>query len=167
MADFQPGDRVRCVDGNWPLAKGAIYTIGERLEMAPGDVLYSLKGHAPRFLWGGYRFRKVVDWTADEVPVVPETVTVLGSRVTDQHASWRGLDLSRAVVLEHATIMSWLVGPDAPPDHHLNVPFAHPNDPPEYWEGCMYRVRPRRTGWRFHKTESGAWVLRREVKRGG
>ena len=105
------------------------------------------------------------DWTAREVPVSPATVTVLGSRVSASCPSWRGLDFSQAEVLEHATIMTALVGPDAPDDHHLNVPFAHPDDPPGLWEGCMYRVRPRRKGWRFHRGESGAWVMRKEVKR--
>lgn len=60
MGDFKPGDRVRCITGEWPLHVGAIYTIGERVDLSPGThPAYALAGYAPGFLWGGYRFELV------------------------------------------------------------------------------------------------------------
>lgn len=104
-------------------------------------------------------------WQDDEIPVHPLTVRVLGSQWTAS-SPWAGLDFSRAVILEQATIMVWAVGSEtAPADHHLNVPWCHPDDQPEGWaEEMKYRVRPARPNWRFHQREDGRWVLRRVRK---
>lgn len=78
------------------------------------------------------------------LPVSPEAVTVLGYRVKETDPWWRGLDFAKAEVLNRANVMVALVGWDnAPPGLHLNVPYAHPAEPVEYYEGVRYRVRPR------------------------
>jgi hypothetical protein len=100
------------------------------------------------------------------LPVAPETVTVLGSRVRADEAAWAGLDWTgNVVVREQSTLMRWAVGNDAPPDHHLDVPWMHPDDRasmadyPDGW--CVYRVRPRRKGYRFERAlgEPTGWRL--------
>lgn len=97
------------------------------------------------------------------LPVSPETVTVLGYRVKADSPAWLGLDLSRAILREQNTLELVLFGKDAaPPDHHLDVPWCHPQDQPHGWrDGCMYRVRPRRKAWRFVK-EGDEWRLSRK-----
>jgi hypothetical protein len=93
------------------------------------------------------------------MPVSPKTVTVLGYRVKATDPAWLGLDLSRAILREQSTAGMFLLGPDAPPDHHLDVPWCHPNDQPGGWrDGLKYRVRPRRKAWRFVK-EGDEWRL--------
>jgi hypothetical protein len=57
--EFKVGQQVRCISGDWPLQVGAIYTIGELINTGNDTVMYTLKGYAPGFLWGGYRFEKV------------------------------------------------------------------------------------------------------------
>ncbi len=99
------------------------------------------------------------NWSARELPVLPDTVTVLGHRVTASCPMWRGLDWSDAILREQNTLALAFFGAKAPPDHHLDVAWCHPEDRPS---GIRYRVRPRRKGWRFHKREDGAWVLRKE-----
>src|SRR5690348_15194193 len=89
------------------------------------------------------------------LPVSPETVTVLGSRVKVTDAAWLSLDLPRAQVRDKATIMVYICGYDeAPYDLHLCTPWIHPSDRYDGWEGsedeCFYRVRPRaRAGGRW------------------
>lgn len=91
------------------------------------------------------------------LPISPKTVTVLGHRVKGTDAAWLGLDLSRAILRERSTLGVAMLGPNAPPDHHLDVPWCHPEDQPAGWNDCcMYRVRPRREGWRFVK-EGDEW----------
>ena len=95
---------------------------------------------------------------ATTLPVSPDTVTVLGARVTETSPAWRGLDWSDAILRERSTAALAMLGPDAPPDHHLDVGWAHPSDPRDAWEGTRYRVRPRRKGWRFVR-EGDAWRI--------
>lgn len=93
------------------------------------------------------------------LPVSPATVTVLGHRVTPTSPAWLGLDLSRAILREQNTLEMFLFGAKAPPDHHLDVPWCHPTDQPHGWnDGAMYRVRPRRKGWRFVQV-GGEWMV--------
>jgi hypothetical protein len=92
-------------------------------------------------------------------PIDHRNVTVNGSawRKSDP---WNGLDFSRAVVRERSTLMVAVVGTaDAPPDHHLDVPWCHPDDQPQGWkDGCWYRVRPRKKRMRFVK-DGDEWKL--------
>lgn len=93
----------------------------------------------------------------------PDTVTVLGSR-WKADAPWAGLDFSRAILREQNTAELALLGPEkASPDHHLDVPWCHPDDQPEGWDdGMMYRVRPhyRCRSYRFVRRPDGTWALR-------
>lgn len=84
------------------------------------------------------------------LPINHQTVTVNGSKWRERDP-WNGLDFTKAEVREQSSLWLVLVGPSkAPPDHHLFVPWCHPADQPEGWEdGCMYRVRPRKKGYRF------------------
>lgn len=96
--------------------------------------------------------------TETTLPITPENVTVNGSKWGPK-APWAGLDFSRAELRDKATIMVFVVGEDAAPlDPHLRVPFRHPDDPPEYWERCYYRVRTRRKKDRFVK-RGRAWRI--------
>lgn len=106
---------------------------------------------------------EAINWRAKELPVTPATCTVNGYAYHPKDAAWAGLDLSRAIVREKSTAAVALLGPDrAWPDHHLDVPWCHPDDQPEGWSDCIrYRVRPRRRGWRFEKRED-EWRLVRE-----
>ena len=104
----------------------------------------------------------MADKAKTTLPVSPETVTVLGNRVKPTSPAWLGLDFSRAILRERNTLSMALLGPDAPEDHHLDVPWCHPLDQPHGWrDGAMYRVRPRRDGWRFVK-EGETWKLSRK-----
>lgn len=98
------------------------------------------------------------DWTASSLPVTPDTVTVLGARVTADSIMWRGLDWSDVILRERNTLTMLVLGRDAPQDHHLDIAWAHPADGRAAWEGTRYRVRPRRKGWRFVK-EGAEWRL--------
>ena len=71
-------------------------------------------------------------------PVKPSTSTVLGYEVTAKSKDWIGLDLSGA----------WMDRgfPDPRGVYrygYLHVPFSHPDELREDWEGVRYRVRPR------------------------
>lgn len=84
--------------------------------------------------------------TMTRVPVSPETVTVLGSRVKATDAAWLGLDLANAEPRTQNTLSLFVFGPDgAGLDLHLDVPWCHPDDqtgsPADF--DCRYRVRPR------------------------
>jgi hypothetical protein len=99
-----------------------------------------------------------------EMPVTHETVTVLGSRVKCDSPAWTGLDWSRVTVREQSTLLRFVLGSNAPADHHLDVHWMHPNDREhskdceDMW--CVYRVRPRRKGWRFEQCgEFPGWKL--------
>lgn len=104
-------------------------------------------------------------WQDDEIPVHPLTVRVDGEQWRTG-GTWAGLDFSRAAIREQASIMVMAVGQqEAPPDHHLDVPWCHPADQPHGWrDGILYRVRPARPNWRFNQREDGRWVLRRVRK---
>jgi len=91
--------------------------------------------------------------TRSRLPIVPSTVKVLGSRWTDRKIAWAGLFFHLAEVRENS-----LLGPD----HHLRVPFAHPDNPYEAGE-CFYRVRPRDSRYRFVRAVNGQWVLERRA----
>lgn len=93
------------------------------------------------------------------LPITPGTVEVLGSRWTNRTYAWAGLRFHEAVLREQSTLMLMLCGKDAPPDHHLDVPFCHPDDEPSEPADTVYRVRPRDPGYRFVKATNGAWVL--------
>lgn len=71
---------------------------------------------------------------------------VLGTRWTHKSAPWQGLDFTRAVARTRNTMAVALVGDDAWPDPHLDVPFLHPEDAARggLWEDdeLWYRVRP-------------------------
>lgn len=58
-SEFKVGQQVLCIDGNWPLQMGAVYTIGEVVDTGNDTVMYALKNHAPGFLFGGYRFEEL------------------------------------------------------------------------------------------------------------
>lgn len=86
----------------------------------------------------------------DPLPLSPATVTVNSNRVTTDCPSWRGLDLTHAELREDSI---W-----GPGDHHLRVPYAHPDDPARWWKGTFFRVRPRRRAWRFVQMD-GVWMV--------
>lgn len=96
------------------------------------------------------------------LPVDHTTCTVLGSRAKSaDDPLWAGLDLSRAELREWTD------------DHHLGVPWLHPEDQlrwkddPDYW--AIYRVRPKMEPgkkWKGKRVEnvaferwSGKWWL--------
>ncbi len=94
------------------------------------------------------------------LPVDRSTVTVLGS-VWGPKAPWAGLDFANARVRNQSTLMMMIAGKDAPYDHHLDVPFIHPDDGPLSEAECVYRVRPRmKPGkrWQGRKVRSVQFV---------
>jgi hypothetical protein len=101
-----------------------------------------------------------VDWRSRDLPVTPDTVTVLGSRVKADCPMWRGLDWSDVILRERNTLEMALLGPKASEDHHLDIAWAHPADGKRACAGCRYRVRPRRKGWRFVQ-QGDEWRLQR------
>lgn len=109
-----------------------------------------------------------IDWRARELPVSAATCTVNGFRYRADEEPWTGLDMPRAVLREKTTIMMVCLGREnAPADHHLDVPWCHPDDQPEGWSDEMrYRVRPRRKGWRFQQID-GQWRLVRPASAAG
>ena len=85
-------------------------------------------------------------------------VTVLGSKWRAS-APWAGLDFKRAELREQSTLGVFLFGKNAPPDHHLRVPWCHPDDQPEGWaDDCWYRVRPASKRHRFVKRRGKWWL---------
>jgi hypothetical protein len=92
------------------------------------------------------------------------TCTVNGSSYSKPSAAWDGLDLNLAEVREQSTLMLAITGKDAPPDHHLDVPWMHPEDRPKMADDpdawCFYRVRPRYRYRRFRFVKiAGQWFL--------
>lgn len=79
--------------------------------------------------------------TATRRPVTAANSTVLGSCWPKSSPAWRGLYFDRAIVRTQSTLLRCVVGPDAPHDLHLDVPWKHPDDEGE--PDCVYRVRPR------------------------
>lgn len=95
------------------------------------------------------------------VPIAPANVTVLGARWTRRTRAWQGLDFTRATLRNKSSLMVALFGEqNAPDDHHLSVPFRHPDDPDDPVFEVPYRVRPRRNSDRFEQVD-GVWMLRR------
>jgi hypothetical protein len=97
------------------------------------------------------------------VPIDHTNVTVNGSKWRAKDP-WDGLNFKRAEVREKSSLMVFLFGEaEAPPDHHLRVPWMHPEDraamadDPDYW--AYYRVRPVKKRARFEK-KRGKWLVR-------
>jgi len=98
------------------------------------------------------------------LPVSPETCTVNGY---GGRGVWAGLDMSRAELCEQSAIMIAVNWPnEAPPDHHLRVPWMHPDDRPEMADDpdawCYYRIRTRRKKARFEKV-GDMWMVRTTI----
>lgn len=101
--------------------------------------------------------------TPRRIPVTAASCTVNGSHFGQTSPVWRGLWLPRARRRERSTLMLAVLGKAAPPDHHLDVPWWHPEDGPHPWPPEMkYRVRPkhRYRAWHFRRI-GGVWHLER------
>lgn len=88
------------------------------------------------------------------LPIDATTCTILGNHYKQTDAAWTGLDLARA------ELRKW------PGDHHLAIPWAHPEDQarfgdnPDHW--AIYRVRPKMepgTKWKGHKVKSVGFAM--------
>lgn len=96
---------------------------------------------------------------ARRLPICSATVEVLGSRWPAKDIIWAGFLWEKAELRETSTLMEFVcAGKNVPQDHHLSVPWAHPDDPP--WDDdAWYRVRPKDGRYRFVLACNGAWVL--------
>lgn len=94
-----------------------------------------------------------------QLPICSATVEVLGSHWPQTAIAWAGFYWDKAVLRDTSTAMEYICrGVDVPPDHHLSVPWAHPNDGP--WDDdCWYRVRPKNERYRFVRASNGNWIL--------
>lgn len=79
-------------------------------------------------------------------PVCPDTVTVNGGRIRLTDDRFDLLLFDRAILREQSPLQLLALGRDAPPDHHLEVPWLHEG------EELLARVRPK-----------GKWVRGRRV----
>ena len=78
------------------------------------------------------------------LPITPKTVEINGSVYRADCTIWAGLRLHEAALS----------------GDRLRVPWCHINDD---WEagGCVYKLDPRKPGYRFAQARNGAWVLER------
>lgn len=95
-----------------------------------------------------------------QLPICSATVEVLGYHWPETDILWAGFYWHKAELRETSAAMGYICrGVDVPPDHHLNVPWAHPDDEP--WDDdCWYRVRPKDKRYRFVRAPNGNWILR-------
>ena len=74
--------------------------------------------------------------------------------------AWAGFIWDKAILRETSTLMDFVCGRgNAPPDHHLDVPWSHPDDGPWEDDQCWYRVRAKNDRYRFGRAANGVWVL--------
>ena len=97
---------------------------------------------------------------AKMLPICSATVEVLGSHWPQTEIAWAGFIWDKAILRETSTLMDFVCGRgNAPHDHHLDVPWSHPDDGPWEDDQCWYRVRAKNDRYRFGRAANGAWVL--------
>ena len=97
--------------------------------------------------------------------VTPETSTVNGYPAAPP--VWDGLRLAEAEPRTKSTLMLAAMGPNAPFDLHLSVPWCHPEYEPMSSKDCgRYRVRPKkriRAAGVVRDGDDWFWVTRKEL----